>query len=180
MNYKDKVFDMLGVEPDEEFYLKRRGEYLMILGAEKDEDNRLRFYLDKDLELYVVFNGWAEKGKNCHCHTLSDILLGVVEIAKIPKKKELTLEDFAAFSYAWACGCEWLAKNKDGCVHAFSEKPIKDFIAWLPTGKKTKVIRIEMPMEFLSWEDDEPYFMPELPEIDYCPACGRSKEDKKR
>ena len=149
MDYRKQIFKMLGIEPNEEFHLKRNGEFFVRLGAEKDEDRCLRFYVDKYLESYVVMNGWSEKGN----HILSDILLGNVEIVKIPKP---TKEEQIAIDYARLCGYKWLAKDKQGSVYAYFDKPNKKSTIWETTNR---AMLVGVPISFLSWEDTEPYYI---------------------
>ena len=98
----------------------------------------------------MVLNGWSEKGY----HTLSDILLGNVEIVKIPK---MTKEERIAIDYARICGYKWLAKDKQGGVYAYFDKPSKKSTVWETTNSAMLVVGV--PISFLSWEDDEPYYI---------------------
>ena len=177
MNYTDKIFEMLGVKPYEDFYLKNNNGIYLGYG----NDEKIKYHITKDFLVRLKTHQGVIKSS---VYDFEDILKGIIEIVKIPEKKEPTYKEFGAFVYAWSCGCEWLAKNKDGSVFAYSKKPIKFYKSWVALSapgeiKEPKSIRIETHLEFLSWEDKEPYFMPELPEFkhlnDFCPVCGRRK-----
>lgn len=56
-------------------------------------------------------------------------------------------------------GYKWVARNDNGSVHAFKEKPIKDLVRWK---SRTGYMRVEIKYDFISWEDKEPYSILEL------------------
>lgn len=137
MNYIDNVFKMLGVQPGEEFKLAAE-EYIY------------RF----DGQLYLYFK-IRQDSWNASKFTLHDIITGKVKIIKIPKisKGAQTVID-----YAKLCGFNYLAKDSSGDVFAFKCKPYKLGHDWVvePFTPYTKVYH---PVSFLSWEDEEPYYI---------------------
>lgn len=91
--------------------------------------------------------------------SLVDFLKGNVTIYKkpIPAKMEQL-----AIDYALACGYHWFAKDKNESVYAYKEKPIKSNGngTWdYDNGDSDCMLQIVLPISFLSWEDDEPYYI---------------------
>lgn len=72
-----------------------------------------------------------------------------------------TQEEQLVVDYAKLCGFEWLCKDADGDIWAYKEKPVKnDYInAWLMAPTGTSSIEINYPLSFLSWKDEEPYYI---------------------
>lgn len=137
-DYTKKIFEMLGVEPEEEFKLGR--------------GHSLNYFFDKELKLRVVNRSGAKLISIDY--TLQDILTGKIKIVKIPRP---TAEEQIAIDYARACGCKWIAKNKNNIVFAFEGKPIKGIEYWILTN--AKVIPIGVPISFIHWEDEEPFYI---------------------
>ena len=76
-----KIFDMLGVEPNEKFKLKRG-----------DETLEATYYFDEKLDIYSESHGLI------YTTILNKLLNGIYEIVKLPKKKkklrDLTVEEY--------------------------------------------------------------------------------------
>lgn len=79
-----KVFDMLGVEPNEEFSIKREAAVKNCVGSYKiDENLNVFFKLSKEWEKSYI--------------KIVEFLIGAYEIIKLPKKKklrDLTMEEY--------------------------------------------------------------------------------------
>ena len=134
MNHSDKVFKMLGVQPEEEFRLNSFNENYKF-------DGRLRLSWNK--------NGcWVASTIK-----LRNIIIGEYTIRKIPK---ITIEDQVAIDYARICGHEWLARDKECSIYAYRTKPHKELDYWTACSSNQ---RIHYPVSFLSWEDEEPYYI---------------------
>lgn len=86
-----KIFDMLGVEPYEEF---------KIIPGEKDINNT-RYFITEDLEVRFACYALTSQIK------LIDLLNGTYKIVKLPKKKKL--KDLTEEEYR-----KWKNKNCDG------------------------------------------------------------------
>ena len=145
-DYTNKIFEMLGVEPEEEFTLRFCEK---VFGVYK---------LDKHLNLYFRLCKSANTFSQS-CRGIKDILNGNFEIIKIPKP---TAEEQLAIDYARACGYKWLAKNSNGEVYAFKRKPAKIYSIgyWHVNDLLDNVnIILHNPISFLSWEDEEPYYI---------------------
>lgn len=145
-DYKKRIFEMLGVEPDEEFkikgknnalpYLYKFTEKLETFSYDTDEDNWRRLYTDG---------------------ILKDVLNGTYKIVKIPRP---TAEEQLAIDYARACGCKWIAKDKNKTVAAFKEKPQKWEKGWInTTNNLDNWIELYLPISFIHWEDEEPFYI---------------------
>lgn len=150
-DYTQQIFELLGVEPEEEFKLKsRNGRQL-----------KAKFKIYEDLD--ILYN----EDKNCDWligeekSRLLEILTGEYEIIKIPHP---TTEEQLAIDYARACGYKWLAKDKSKIIWAFIVKPKKSEDVF---GNKTigaydddsGAMQIEIPISFISWEDEEPFYI---------------------
>ena len=140
MDYTRQIFEMIGVEPEERFKLKINGitpkEY---------------YYIDDYLNVCCIV---TENHHETCGFTLNLILAGNVQIIKIPHP---TAEEQLAIDYARACGMKWIAKNKNNTVFAFEGKPIKGVEYWILTN--AKIASIDIPISFLSWEDEEPFYI---------------------
>lgn len=79
MDYTKQIFDMLGVEPEEEFELVSTSQYI--------DCSLERFKIDKLLRVFgfddIDNQGWIQTNMS-----LNDILLGIFKIVKIPRSTE--------------------------------------------------------------------------------------------
>lgn len=139
---KDKIFEVLGVKAEEVFHLKDT--------SNKQITGEYKF--DKDFCLKR-----KSKGGEFFCSTLcvSKILNGSYEIIKTTN---WTNEEKFIIEYCKMCNCEWIAKDKDGVVYMYSEKPHKGAYYWrtyedIGIGK---CIQIGYDMPNIHWEDSEP------------------------
>lgn len=138
-DYTKQIFEMLGVEPEEEFSFGK---------------NKSVYKLDRKLNI-MYFAG--EKFVYVSDYTILDILRGDLKIIKIPRP---TAEEQLAIDYARACGFKWLAKDKNKRLTAFKEKPKKGIKEWLNTTDDfNDWIELYLPISFISWEDEEPYYI---------------------
>lgn len=146
MDYIKYLFEMLGVEPKEEFKLKSR--------TGKISDTL--FKIDEDLAVFYSDSGYWFMCEESYLH---EILTGKLEIIKIPHP---TAKEQLAIDYARACGCKWIAKDENNNIFAYTEKPYKIesyTVCWYVC--KGSVIEIKIPISFIHWEDDEPYYIDE-------------------
>lgn len=135
-----KIFDILGVEPDEEF---------------KVSDNNFKYSFDHKLGL-EFYNG-SEWHKVENADMYRQIMNGYSRIIKIPKPTE---EDKIVIAYAKLCGFKYIAKDASGAVHAFRTKPTRraECPEWDNDGSYSTLYH---NVSFLSWEDEEPYYIGE-------------------
>ena len=152
MEYTKQIFEILGVKPNEEFKI-----------TGQDHRTVYRILNNLIIQYRTYKNTWIESGI-----PLREFLIGhygngeVLSIIKIPT---LTPKEQLAIDYAKACGCDWIAKDSSGQIFGYHSKPKKcksddsyyqDI--WDFGGKN---IKIEIPISFLSWKDEEPYYIGE-------------------
>lgn len=143
MNYSKQIFEMLGVELGEEFKL----------------NNGWSYCLDKDLNLWYRNPDWTEGRFETADYSIKDILNGAYKIIKLQKKIAPTKKEQVAIDYARLCGYKYLAKDKDGGIYAYLSEPYKNKPKEFWSAKTTGTMQIRIPISFLSWEDDEPYYI---------------------
>ena len=141
-----KIFDILGVEPDEEF---------------KVSDNNFKYSFDHKLGLEFYDGSEWHKVENADMYRT--IINGYSHIIKIPKPTE---EDKIVIAYAKLRGFLYIAIDKDGEVRAYRRKPIKyKSEVWAVEdefpSEDFNYIRLHYKVSFLSWEDEEPYYIGE-------------------
>ena len=68
---------------------------------------------------------------------------------------ELTQEEHAAAADLYDRGFEWLARDKDGKLYAYRDKPKRDGAYW--DTPVTRAERIDEGFDFVSFEDEEPW-----------------------
>lgn len=136
MNKKvETVFKLLGVEP---------GETFKIAGS----DEVLTF--DKKLKLKRI----DDKGKpHDSKHSLESLLADDVKIERTISLTECEQVILAGF---YAAGYRYIARDKDGDLHAYFETPYRTNAGWV-AGPVAKVYCPEA-FTWLSWES-EPYVL---------------------
>lgn len=139
IDHTEDVFKLLGVSPNEVFKVKSFSN-----GGYK---------ITQDLKVYANVNEghWIKSA-----YTIADFLNGTLGICKKPVPTEI---EQLAINYALACDYHWLAKDSYGDIYAYTEKPQKKSIhgVWVNSGNS--MIIIKLPISFLSWEDEEPYYI---------------------
>lgn len=139
IDHTGDVFKLLGLSPDEVFRI--------------DDSFNTDYKITQDLKVY-----WCA-GKECWVkseYTIADFLNGTLKIYKKPIPTEI---EQLAINYALACGYHWLAKDSSGDIYAYIEKPQKQNITGIWDISDNTMIKIELPISFLSWEDEEPYYI---------------------
>ena len=163
MNYSEKIFEILGIKPYEEFYIKgHKHKYRinqnLIVEVEPQEEN------------HILWTSSTYVG-------IRSILLGKKKIIKIPKRT-ITKKDQIVIDYAKLLGFNWIAKDENGRVYAYKEKPVKliNERVWDAAPCQNLKSNISMkrggigqfphqatPIFFsislISWEDEEPYYI---------------------
>lgn len=133
----DKVFEILGVKPNK--CIKIKG----CIGLYRIDDN---------LKLHCSALSNECVDRNSSNAIIIDILRGEKIIIPAPTEKEQL-----AIDYARALGCKWIAKDKDGLIYAFTEKPHKMTTIW--TIENGENYEIQIPISFIHWDDEEPYYI---------------------
>lgn len=139
IDHTEDVFKLLGLSPDEIFKV----------GSPCNNDYKitqdLRVYLNADRDRWIM-----------SVYTIADFLNGSLDICKKPV---LTEKEQLAINYALACGHHWIAKDSDGTIYAYTEKPQKKSTSGMWFDNGNGMVVIGLPISFLSWEDDEPYYI---------------------
>lgn len=145
MNYKEQIFRMLNLEPHEEFRLSSPD-------SPESLSYSYTYRLNNNLTLqYKASNVWNDSTR----FTITNILDGSVVIRK---KIKPTREEQLAIDYAKACGMNYISQDSDGEYYAYNERPSKQFQSWYCVDK---AIEIGIPISFISWNDEEPYYIGE-------------------
>ena len=142
MNYSKQIFEMLELEPNEWFKIK---------GASGRE-----FRMND--KLHMFYRRKSDRIEYEHFSVLRSILSGNSTIIKIPKP---TQQEQLAIDYAKACYYKWLTKDNSGSIFAFKDKPEKDtkLREWTVFYGNKECLHIQIPISFIHWEDDEPYYI---------------------
>ena len=139
----NKVFEILGVKPN---------EYFKMIDAEFNEESNGSYCIDDNLKLHCSELRNEDVERNSSNAIIIDILRGKKVIIPTPTEKEQL-----AIDYARALGCKWIAKDKDGLIYAFTEKPHKMTTIW--TIENGENYEIQIPISFIHWDDEEPYYI---------------------
>ena len=146
MNNVEKILKVIGLKPNQEF---------------STSDNFEVFRVTEDLEVQrkMSDNGWDKAGIDIKWLLLKRTPSGSPININIVKTKEESI----VIDYVKLCGFKWLTKDRDGSIWAFKEKPtMKDNNKWCLVTASTQSpisIRIYHPLDFLSWEDEEPHYI---------------------
>ena len=103
---------LLGVEEGEEFKLENT-----------NYDARVIFKIQDD----VLFNGFSGEGLTKSLITLNDI--SKFTVIKLPKKKQFSQDELCILRNIDK-KYKWLARDNNGSVCIFSEKPYREDDAW--------------------------------------------------
>jgi hypothetical protein len=140
-----EIFKVINVMPNEIFKVIGHKKYFRI------NENLKLFYNSKPDETDKL---WTITGPY---FSIADLIINPNIIKKIKKP---TKEEKIAIDYARACGCNWIAKDIDG-TYAYVDKPIKlkTMKVWGIKQSLHEAIPIFVPISFISWEDEEPYYI---------------------
>ena len=132
---------LLGVEEGEEF--KREGS---------NYDYRYRVYNNRIQHFDEVLKIWEYS-------TLTVNALATSEIIKLPKKKQFS-QDTLNFFKCIDKKYKWIAKDKDGEVCIYINKPKKEDVSWdnFSLYKPLDIIKDSLFDEIL-WEDEESIYI---------------------
>lgn len=111
MNEKvKKVFELIGVEPNEMFYV-------INTGTNKEDKNK--YYLSGSLLLYCE----TEKQTIPSSYSIRDIIIGYIKIKKI---KTWTAKEKVFAKYWQELGFKYVARDETDILEVYKEKPTKD------------------------------------------------------
>ena len=134
---------LLGVEEGEEFKLENT-----------NYDDRVIFKIEDD----VLFNGFSGEGLTKSLITLNDI--SKVTVIKLPKKKQFTDNELCILRNIDK-KYKWIARDEDGNVCIFIEKPLKKETVW-DFVRGTDYIEFHCYnhlFQSILWEDEEPIYI---------------------
>jgi len=160
MDYKSEVFKMLGIMPNEEFKLNfgkvfLKGDAKYTSQGERDT-LRGKHTINEDLE--VSYYDKYDNRFNTYTKEYSDTVLvhilngGLVIVMPV----EITREDKVIIDYAKLCNCNWLARDKDGALWGYKDKPERRITSWQSSGMGD-LIRIECNIKNgieTTWKDE--------------------------
>lgn len=154
MNEKVKqIFEVLGVESEEEFKLGKPSS---------------TFHYKFDDELYLYYNDQINEEWRASLTSIADIIK--YGITKIPQKPKLTNKDKIAIKFLKNCGWHYIARDKDKSLCAYKDKPSKQDDEWdvvefgcmlLMVGARENILDLK-----ISWEDTEPLCLDDFTEDD--------------
>lgn len=115
----------------------------------------LGIYLVPKCERFGKNYGFCNESKSCKKHpTLKEVFSAYNDYKSV--KKYIDEETTKLFVQLKACGFKWIAKNKNGDIYAYETRPVRfDSKSWC--GSQT--VKIDIPILFLNWEDNEPYYL---------------------
>lgn len=151
MDYKEQIFELLGVEEQEPFILIPSST-----GCKECSEHCFR--INRLLNVEQQVRGtvrWDTSGI-----TLVSILRGDYDVQKMPKEPK-TREDKAAVVYAQVCGYKYIAKDADGTVYCWERKPRKNEYAGEWEGG-SRYMEIECKAPFIQWTDKEPCYIDDI------------------
>ena len=140
-----KVFEMLGVEPKEEFLMWGEGCSV-----------KHKFVFDENLNLTGFSDGTCVNANNL----IHPMLIGKYCISKMVFLSE---KEKAVINMIKAYGYKYLARDKCNDVYCYSEKPVKlnNHNCW---DNEDSIDPLNLPyhlikddFKFLKWEDTEPF-----------------------
>lgn len=141
MNYTKQIFDMLGVDKDEEFLIK-------------GDCTKSIYQISGILVVYM-----REPKSDCWQVSPVDLrllLTGARTIVKIPHPTERDREILGACK---VLGLEYAVRDKNGKPFAYAKKPIKkvNYGYWYAEGMYLRIDTLTPDdLAFIRWEDDEP------------------------
>ena len=140
-----KIFDILGVKPNEKFNIKYDG---------KIYDKY--YYIDKYLKLIV------DKENVITSFTILDIITGNIEIIKIPKY-EFTKEENDALKGLKLLKFNYIARNEIGELIAYTDKPEKNYTLSVWQYQFGEITYVNSNMfKSIKWEDSKPFKIPNI------------------
>ena len=99
-----------------------------------------------------------ESGEWCDVNlTMMEILIHLAPAGIIHLPPPLTDEQREQLKAIWTLGGKWIAKDIDGTLYAYIQKPEKGNCVWLTGGKCFYILDSLHVASLVSWSDPEPY-----------------------
>lgn len=139
-----KIFDILGVEPNEKFKIKYDGKIYD------------KYYIDKYLKLIV------DKENFITSFTTLDIITGNIEIIKI-SKYDFTEEEKNTLKGLKLLKFNYIARNQVGELIAYTDKPEKNYTLSIWQYQFGEMTYVNPNMfKSIKWEDSKPFKIPNI------------------
>lgn len=135
-----------------------------MLKIKKYKEKIKNFNVDKEnLDCYLAEIATNQEGceQSENCSTcLKNSLLVLMEEDQEPIK--LTVFESELLKYVKKNGCKFLARDMDGEICYFKNRPTKKTIIWsAETGRDFRFFLDEL-FTFVKWKDEEPYIIEEI------------------
>ena len=139
---------LLGVEEGEEFIVEFKDGHKS--NCKYRVMNNLMEWSERETKYDGVYNH--------SCFSLNEVNK-VKNIIRLPKKKQFS-QDTLNFFKCIDKKFEWIAKDKDGEVCIYINKPKKEDVSWVNFGsyKPLDIIKNSLFTE-IKWEDEEPVYI---------------------
>ena len=133
-----------------------------MFGVEQDTDFEVAGYIGRFI-IRERFDGTERllwKLKDIYVNADLDILYDIIckapaNIIHLPPP--LTDEQREQLRAIWTLGGKWIAKDIDGTLYAYIQKPEKGNCVWLTGGKCFYILDSLHVASLVSWSDPEPY-----------------------
>lgn len=94
-------------------------------------------------------------------------IVAVYELKQVWKREETTItEDEKTILRNLQETCKWIARDKDGRLFVYPDKPSKAVTAWGSTRGYTFLDSFNHLFQMIRWEDDEPWKIDDLLKLD--------------
>lgn len=154
MNYQARVFNMLGLKPNQPFKIthisKDRHTRVPISGTYRIKS------IDLTLQELVADNKWED----CTIYNISHILSGKLSIHKLIEQVSMSLTEKATLTFLKSQGYNFVVVARDGECIAFESKPVRLNDSWVndEVYAGCNFVTLTTPLTFLCWED-EPFYI---------------------
>ena len=127
-----------------------------LFGVEEGEEFKVN---SKDTIYFITDNILQYKINSYHSKVSQLKINEIIKITKLPKKKQFS-QDTLNFFKCIDKKFEWIAKDKDGEVCIYINKPKKEDVSWdnFSLYKPLDIIKDSLFDEIL-WEDEEPIYI---------------------
>ena len=127
-----------------------------LFGVEEGEEFKVN---GKDTIYFITDNILQYKINSYHSKVSNLKVNEIIKITKLPKKKQFSQDTLNFFKYIDK-KFEWIAKDKDGEVCIYINKPKKEDVSWdnFSLYKPLDIIKDSLFDEIL-WEDEEPIYI---------------------
>ena len=127
-----------------------------LFGVEEGEEFKVN---GKDTIYFITDNILQYKINSYHSKVSQLTINEIIKITKLPKKKQFS-QDTLNFFKCIDKKFEWIAKDKDGEVCIYINKPKKEDVSWdnFSFYKPLDIIKDSLFDEIL-WEDEEPIYI---------------------